>query len=374
MHGLQLTIRLASSRYFSRYLAYYFFSCSDYVRIMFEDEFVEMERKVGSLNSASYLCRNVTLELNREIDDFGRVYQSRAIEQLRTRKHVGDFLLTFCCRFREMEREFSDELIFIQPSCFGGDTKAANVIFPSHSYANLVLKTSPPLHSWKVIPPFFNHHDFQYCDKKEDYVLFLGRMQDCKGATIILDLAKSHPEKRFVLAGYSEGSREDRLRIDDRLYDLTGYPNVKHVGHAKPELRREFLSKAKCLIQPSRYKEPFGFNVIEAYLSGTPVITTNWGAFLETVKPEATGFKCSSWGEFDDALKRICQIRPERCLAEGLLYTEQNLYFQYLRYFQELRLETCHMRIAALQKTKKKKGRAALKVRKMDVVEAHHRH
>ncbi|PYR95362.1 MAG: hypothetical protein DMG16_30445 [Acidobacteria bacterium] len=145
MHGLQLTIRLASSRYFSRYLAYYFFSCSDYVRIMFEDEFVEMERKVGSLNSASYLCRNVTLELNREIDDFGRVYQSRAIEQLRTRKHVGDFLLTFCCRFREMEREFSDELIFIQPSCFGGDTKAANVIFPSHSYANLVLKTSPPL-------------------------------------------------------------------------------------------------------------------------------------------------------------------------------------------------------------------------------------
>jgi glycosyltransferase involved in cell wall biosynthesis len=73
------------------------------------------------------------------------------------------------------------------------------------------------------------------------------------------------------------------------------------------------MAHAKALFLPTLYLEPFGYVVIEAAFSGTPSITTNFGAFPETVLDHYTGFRCDTHDDFIWAAKNIDKIKPRTC-------------------------------------------------------------
>ena len=49
---------------------------------------------------------------------------------------------------------------------------------------------------------------------------------------------------------------------------------------------------------------------MEAQACGTPVITTDWGAFTETVIDGVTGFRCRTFGEFKRAAEKVETLDP----------------------------------------------------------------
>jgi glycosyltransferase involved in cell wall biosynthesis len=72
---------------------------------------------------------------------------------------------------------------------------------------------------------------------------------------------------------------------------------AQHLGVVRGDVKANLLARAKALICPTTYIEPFGGVAVEAQLSGTPVICTDFGAFTETVKQNYSGFRCRNLRE-----------------------------------------------------------------------------
>ena len=65
-------------------------------------------------------------------------------------------------------------------------------------------------------------------------------------------------------------------------------------------------------MNPIRWQEPFGLVVIEALVSGTPVLASPLGAMPELVTPQV-GALCEEDEEFVHAIDRIGEWDPDAC-------------------------------------------------------------
>lgn len=133
-------------------------------------------------------------------------------------------------------------------------------------------------------------------DRSGAPVVFLGRLTEGKGVPIVLDVARRRPDVRFVLAGQGD---------IDAFGELPA--NVTYLGAIGPE-RAALLGGARAIIAPSRYVEPFGGAVVEAALCGTPAITSDFGAFAETVQHGITGFRAQTLTQFAAAVDRVLEL------------------------------------------------------------------
>ena len=73
------------------------------------------------------------------------------------------------------------------------------------------------------------------------------------------------------------------------------------------------MGRARALVFPIDWPEPFGLVMTEAMACGTPVITRPLGAAPEIVTDGVTGFLCSTKGEMVDAVTAAAELRPEDC-------------------------------------------------------------
>jgi glycosyltransferase involved in cell wall biosynthesis len=94
---------------------------------------------------------------------------------------------------------------------------------------------------------------------------------------------------------------------------------------------------ARALFVASYYLEPFGGVNVEAQLCGTPVITTDWGAFPETVLHGVTGYRCRVFNDFVWAAENVGSLKPDviRKWAAGN-YGMERISKMYDEYFSRL--------------------------------------
>lgn len=171
-----------------------------------------------------------------------------------------------------------------------------------------------------VIQNYFETEDFPVSAAGDDgYYLFMGRMIGRKGVQIAADVCRALGLP-LVTAGPG---------------DPPGYGT--HEGVVGPKRRGELLSRARAVFVPTHYLEPFGGIAVEAMLCGTPVITTDWGAFTETVEHGVTGFRCRTLAEFKRATRDVLTL--DRGLIRRLAQSRYSLEAvapQYEQFFARL--------------------------------------
>ena len=172
-----------------------------------------------------------------------------------------------------------------------------------------------------VIPGYIEKTQFKFQEKKDDYLLFIGRIMETKGIYIAIQLAK-HLNKKLVVAGNGETDI------------LKGHSHVEYFGCANNDEKRELYANASATLCMTQYTEPFGNVHIESMMSGTPVITTDWGVYTETVPNGMVGYRGRVWEDHVYAAENIGNINPQDCRNRAEAnFTMEVVYPKFIKYF-----------------------------------------
>ena len=177
-----------------------------------------------------------------------------------------------------------------------------------------------------VIGAFLDPENFTYDDNKDNYHLYLGRIMWNKGLMMAIKVTEKIG-KKLIIAGQGD------------FKSLISEEVPKHVellGHADVEMRRELMKNAECSWLWSHYNEPFGHVVMENGLSGTPMITSDWGSFPDIVRHGQTGFRTRNFEESVWAAENIKSIHSEACRTWANNFTMEKASHQYDHYYMNL--------------------------------------
>jgi glycosyltransferase involved in cell wall biosynthesis len=153
-----------------------------------------------------------------------------------------------------------------------------------------------------VIPNSFEPSDFPFGKGRGNYALFVGRLIRRKGIQIAVDTtAKLGIQLLMAGQGVVDVGSNWVQGIDIRVQG----DHIQHVGVVGPQERARLMGAATFVMTPSIYLEPFCGVAVEAMMCGTPVITTDWGAFTETVQQGVTGVRCRVLADFVKAGQQV---------------------------------------------------------------------
>jgi len=267
-------------------------------------------------------------------DDAYQTFFKNTIQEIEKRKKRNDFILPFWgSGVRPICDAHEHDCIIVEPGIgYGNGHWCDWKIFESyaiyHAYCGLP-SVGVCQQGWYdvVIPNYFDIKDFEYCDEKEDYFLFVGRVYDGKGVNIAIQVTEAIGAK-LIVAG----------QLDESYVDYAWPDHVEFVGYVGVDERKKLMSKALGSFLPSMYVEPFGGVQIENLLSGTPVITTDWGAFTENNIHGVTGYRCRTFADFVRAAQNLMkgEISYEDCRKFGERFSLENIAPSYEKYFEDI--------------------------------------
>ena len=144
-------------------------------------------------------------------------------------------------------------------------------------YTSSVININNNLH----VKPNFTY-DRGWQQKKHNYFLFMGRLSEEKGITLLLN-AFSHLKHNIVIIG--DGPLKKNV-----ISSCEANKNIKYLGKKNNADVIEILKKAKALIVPSIWHEVMPMTIIEAFACGCPVLASNFGSMKSMVKEDYNGY------------------------------------------------------------------------------------
>lgn len=176
--------------------------------------------------------------------------------------------------------------------------------------------------------------DFPVGPGDGDFCLFLGRMTADKGVLWAISAARKAGVP-LLLAGKMR-SPDEIAFFEEKVAPLLS-DDVRYLGEIPHAEKVDLLGRARALLFPTLWNEPFGMVTLEAFACGTPVISTLHGAVPEVVEDGVTGFLCPDEPTFAEAISRIDAIDRRACRAavEGY-FSADRMVTNYLSLFELL--------------------------------------
>jgi glycosyltransferase involved in cell wall biosynthesis len=274
-------------------------------------------------------------------DEPWREFNARAIAAIRERAEPGDVLcVTMGTSHRPVAEQLPD-LLAVETGVGYSGVWSPYRVFESHAW-RAFLAAKEPTDTVRfydtVIPRAWEVDDFPAGNGDGGYFLFVGRLIGRKGPHIAALACQRLGAKLLVAGQGAKHVTEGQITCEDGTV-LEG--DVHYVGVVGPEERAKLMSGAVALFAPTMYFEPLGGVAIEAMLTGTPAITSDYGAFTETVEHGVTGYRASTLAEFVGAT--VCaKLLDRSAIRQRAIsrYSTEAVAPQFLAYLD--RLATLH--------------------------------
>lgn len=144
-----------------------------------------------------------------------------------------------------------------------------------------------------------------YVEMPEDYLAFAGRFIPEKGIEDAFEVAEMlhmplhvATSDNYVATPYFD--KHIKPHLNNPLFTTTGFLNQ--------QARSAWLGRAKALLFPIKWEEPFGMILLEAMATGTPVIAYGRGSVPEIIKDGVTGFVVDPKDGVAGLIKAISRI------------------------------------------------------------------
>jgi glycosyltransferase involved in cell wall biosynthesis len=262
--------------------------------------------------------------------EYFQLFNRKAIQELKKRIAPGDIIcLTTGIPQGPIATSFPEALSVEYGIGYSG-VFANYKVFESYAWMHTVygnhspveIMSAPGVFQDAVIPNYFEVDQFPQGNGKGDYLLYVGRMIPMKGLDIAVETAK-RSGLPLVLAGQG-----------------TPPEYGEYVGVVGPEERSKLMGNARAILVPSLYLEPFGGVSAEAQICGTPVISTDWGAFPENVEQGKTGYRCRTMKEFTQAAEDVLTLDREYIRERAISkWSTEVISLEYDAYFERISCE-----------------------------------
>ena len=144
--------------------------------------------------------------------------------------------------------------------------------------------------------------------EQDDYFVWMGRMTRAKGLHLAIEAAlKAGVPLR--IAGIKDGQKGEELAYYHHM--IEPYIDGQHIRLVGPQTMQQkiaLFSRARSLLNPIEWEEPFGMVMIEAMATGCPVIAFARGAAPEIITHGENGFLARSVDDMVDCIARIDEI------------------------------------------------------------------
>lgn len=189
-------------------------------------------------------------------------------------------------------------------------------------------------------------YDFQ--DKKEDYLCFLGRVAPQKGTHVAIQIAK---EAGIPLKIAGEIQPIYKSYWDQKIKPHVDGKFIEYVGEVGLADKNELLGNSMAMLFPISWDEPFGLVLVEAMACGTPVLALPGGSVHEIVK-EGVGGRVRSTAEELAACARNIDIKPAtvRAYVEEF-FSAERMVDDYIELYSSLVKKPASPRVSITQVT-----------------------
>ena len=183
-------------------------------------------------------------------------------------------------------------------------------------------------------------------DDVGDYLAFLGRISPEKRADRAIEVARRAGMPLRIAAKVDAADREYYER---EIEPLLAADHVDFTGEIGPEDKNEFLGRARALLFPIDWAEPFGLVMIEAMACGTPVIAYRAGSVPEVITDGVSGFIVDDIDGAVNAVGRLGELDRARVRAAfDERFTDARMARDYVRLYERLVAEAAQRRTMAI--------------------------
>lgn len=214
-----------------------------------------------------------------------------------------------------------------------GAFKAHPYVAISHAHASRM----PELNYAGVVYNGLALRDTIFRAEKDDYLLFLGRLDEVKGAHTAARIAHAL-DLPLVMAG--RVAPKDREFYAREVAPYLDGVKRRYVGEVSGAPKWELYAGARALLFPIAWAEPFGLVMIEAMAAGTPVVATRMGSVGEVVEDGVTGALVAPPGDmeaFVAATRRAMALSPADCRARvERLFSADTMVDDYVRVYERV--------------------------------------